>query len=435
MSLFDLPMGPADPSDGVSGMYYTKVEPTQAISTGAAFGSQNVEFIIQPAVNEWLVPSRSYFRLRVKVEGKNGDDSDYISIGATKGTTSTTIRENTFPAFGLCARLFNTCKFSIGGQAISAVNNNLPQVDAIHKRTTLSRTQLESSEGLYQALAADRKKQFLGEDAASVTTTTSELTWQPPLGIHDVPHALPASKFQWSFTANPNFVRDSLDGGDAVEIPTDNSATSGRVSVESMVLYACFVSGRAADDEKYSLNLKQFSAQTQQMSKANQSLQLKTFDVSQDTSALAFALQTTSNENKYGGKGLFRMSGTEQNKIARWYLQYDNKQYPAEQSEDFRDTTSNLMTQRWRDTQSQTGMYFSPGGPETEFDWLYKRGGYYYVNWPRTQSSATRVQANVQLSSGPVPTDDYDLLLFSLKSEAYLVRSGDGRVRKIEAAE
>ena len=444
-SLFDLPMAPTSPDHGVSSMYYSKVEPNQPIRQDSGFGGQRIEFSVNPATNEWLVPARSYFRLRLKIAAKNSSGDGYVSIGSTDAA------KQTFPAYGVCSKLFSQASLKIGGNQINSISSNLPQVDAMHKRITLSRSQLETSEGLYQSERVDRRAQFLaqvkqpdGAYAAS-TATSGEVVWSPPLGFSDVTHAVPASQYIWTFVANPNFARDALDGGDIAELSSKSTddgkafAEDAVVIVESMVLYACYVRGRDGSDEKYALNCKQINCQSLGMAASTaRNLQLRNFDVPSDTSALAIAFQSSNESNKFGGTSLYRVcadaQADQQTQLGRWYVSYDNSIYPQEQSEQVVDALNSFISQRYRDTQTQTGMYFSPGSPQTIDQWLRKTGSFYYVNWPRVQSTSTRVQVNADLPVNATTTT-YQCLLFSVSDQSFLVRTSDGKVRKVEVGE
>jgi len=255
---------------------------------------------------------------------------------------------------------------------------------------------------------------------------------------------VPASQYIWTFVANPIFARDALDGGDAEEL-TATSVDDGKfgadalVIVESMVLYACYVRGRDGSDEKYALNCKQISCQSLGMAASTaRNLQLRNFDVPADSSALAIAFQSSNESNKFGGTSLYRVcadaQADQQTQLGRWYISYDNSIYPQEQSEQVLDATNSYISQRYRDTQTQTGMYFSPGSPQTIDQWLRKTGSFYFVNWPRVQSTATRVQVNADLPVNATTTT-FQCLLFSVSDQSFLVRTCDGKVRKVEVGE
>lgn len=435
MSLFSLPIGPTTPSHGVSGQFYSKIEPSQPIRQDSGFGSQRIQFQINPASNQWFLPSRSYFRIRVNLQVRNGDDTGYVGINADIGGNSNQAAYQLYPAYGMASKLFSQCAFQVGSTTVSSIASNLPQVDALHKRTTLSRAQLDQSEGLYQSSRSDRLNQW---SRTYRSTTSYELCWTPPLGISDVQHALPPAQYLYTFVCNPQFGRDVVDGGDVAartqDIPPNTSADGYIFNVESMVFYACYVTGRDGSDEKFSLNLRQISCQALNMTPQSNALQLKNFDTSSDTSALALAFQLSADTNEYGGKSLFTIAGEndgEQKNLLRWFISYDNSIYPQEQSEQQVTDDNNWMTQRWRDSMSQTGLYFSPGGCETLYGWLEEAGSFYYINWPRIQSTATRVQVNAELNA----QNAFDCLLFTIADQSFLVRSQDSRVKKVELAE
>ena len=462
MSLFQLPVSPPAPDHGVSSMYMQKVEPNQPVAQSAQFGSQKLQFQINPAANEWFIPNRSYFRFRFSITQYSGAGGGApLPIGSAIDTTNNAlIQYRWVPAYGMCSRLFNGCNFYVGSTLVSSINSNLPQVDSIHKRTTLSRTQLDSSDGLYQSDPKKRLAQLFGIDAEDIvsltpiapattvaalpgsaaTQTEFEIVWSPPLGVMDIAHGMPSGQYRWEFNGNPNFARDVADGLDLAErVNAVNAvaqvADTYLFTVQSMVLYACYARGPSGEDTKFALNLRQIRVQTQDLVTGSTALQLKNFDVDADTSALALAFQGSSvngtGNNRYGGAGLFKIGASDQKNLQRWYIAYDNSVYPPEQNEDLFSATEALISQRYRDTHTQTGMIYSPGGAEALFQWLSESGPYYLVNWPRVQGTATRVQINAQLSSAT----QFSVLLVSISEQSYLIRTSDGKVRKVEMGE
>jgi len=452
MSLFQLPMAPPSPDHGVSSMYMQKVEPNQPLREDAGFGSQKIQFQINPAANEWFVPNRSYFRIRFEVKVVNDPGNGFVPIGAevvTGGADATKAEYRWVPAYGMCSRLFNGCNFYVGSTLVSSISSNLPQVDTVHKRTTLSRTQLETTEGFYQSSPSARLGQLLGiadpgaesldgagaPALANATATTFETVWSPPLGISDIAHGMPSGQYRWEFNGNPTFAKDVCDGlGQGERAP----GVDYQFTMRGMVLYACFARGPSGEDTKFALNMKQIRVQGAQLSDTanNTSLQLKNFDVEPDTSALAIAFQGTASNvsgvNQYGGPGLFKIGAAGQQKnLQRWYLSYDNAVYPPEQNEDLYGGTAAQIQQRYRDNMTQTGMIYSPGGAETLDQWLRQVGPYYLVNWPRVQGTATRVQVNAQLPT----TEAAQVLLISISEQSFLIRTSDGKVRKVEIGE
>lgn len=72
MSLFNLPSRPAVPFNGVSGAQIERLETTQGLQfRSESFASQRIEFRwTAGSANYWYVPSRSYLRMRIKLELK-----------------------------------------------------------------------------------------------------------------------------------------------------------------------------------------------------------------------------------------------------------------------------------------------------------------------------------------------------------------------------
>jgi len=517
MSLFNLPKGPEDLSGGIAGMYYEKIEAVSAVPrTTDQFKNRRMTFQFTPAADTWWIPSRSFFRIRVKTSltqkpGVQNSLQHYGQDGAAlPGLQTTNIPDqvlgetfamgienfnNITPALGFGDQMFQAAQFQIGGTTVCNVESHYQQIALMRKRLSMSQPMLQQDTGLYQSNAQQRLAAYRGQahDIESVREATNsaiiirylnyvqagqplpnvqpasessdyQFMYQPPLPIFDVDHAMPASKYTFHLQGNPTMDTDMYtDQSDVtfegvgsnnlmgyynrIEFATD--VFDAKASDIEMVFYACMARGPDGSDVKFALNLQPLTALTEVIpTSTSGDLQLN-FETHPDTTALIFGIQ---GQDESEGKGNGRSSliasidpffhsrgAADGHNLTRWYVQYDGRLYPPEQNEDKFEENIHFLTQRYTDTVTQTGLIYESGGCESFHQWWLEYGPYYYMNWPRTMSTATRVQIFLSLqrafslnTGNPIARN---LVLFTKKQESWLIRTSDARVRRVEGNE
>lgn len=265
-----------------------------------------------------------------------------------------------------------------------------------------------------------------------------EMIWQPPLSLFNIDKALPAGQYRLLLNPKPasQFQLDAVESSDVNKVA--GAAGDFVFEVDNMYMYIQTVLSDRVDDLTYFLSLDQIRCQTDQI-RAGTSLQQRFFDVSPSTYALAFALQDQAISNdtrRSASKFKIRSSalhgqGQDLN-ISRLFLNYGgvNKPQPDADPDFFSDPTVNYLSQLYATTNLYSGMYFNPGGAESEEDWR-ERGPYYFYQWPRDGSSeSTRVTCNFQLNPA-VPVDTGNVLLFDLSHKVVRVTIKQGRVIEV----
>ena len=254
-----------------------------------------------------------------------------------------------------------------------------------------------------------------------------EVTWIPPLNLFKILHALPPNlKFELVLTPQTSSVyqkyaiESALGLGDKVP----NLATTGTPSVGSnfkfnivdMYLYANVVEGPRFDSGTFLLDLEQTRCQSQKIDAPD--LSQKQFEVSPSAYALTVAYDdirsgtnTMVPSSKFKAFNAGLTAGDEELKLTRWYIQYAGRSTPSpDASPEFKDGTDNT-TQRYIDSQLQTGSYYNVGGSETIQD-FHDRGSYYYNAFPKDAGDrSTRVVVNQQFE-GTVNWANLRVLLF-----------------------
>lgn len=154
--------------------------------TGDNFAKTDIRIPFLVAGNRWWIPSRSYLRMRFNItELKPG------------------CFDNLAPALGFAANMFQSAEFSIRGQVVSRISDNLPQIDQLIKRTTLSDSWMKSagsSADFQQAGWDERHAALFGVKSARYLSTLTAQALRPHTVWDDMqyrPHeALVATAFQ-----------------------------------------------------------------------------------------------------------------------------------------------------------------------------------------------------------------------------------------------
>lgn len=156
----------------------------------------------------------------------------------------------------------------------------------------------------------------------------------------------------------------------------------------------------------------------------------------------------------------------ETNQLQSWYVSYDGKQYPSEHSQQDTSITTTtasekkiLLKQRWLDTITQNGTFYTANQGESYYNWL-QNGPYYFMTWPRQgTANATRLIMNLTFKNRPNAASDEEkrvlhkfgsqedgqpgsqgetdmqsgrVLLFYNHPTAFLIRTRDSRVVQVE---
>jgi hypothetical protein len=285
------------------------------------------------------------------------------------------------------------------------------------------------------------------KDNTSRTMTEFEITWQPPLSIFKIGHALPSMRCE--LVLNPQtastYKKYAIQSVLASKIPNLNSAgvapSTGaqfQFEVKDMYMYVNTVEGPRYDNGTYLLDLEQTSCMSEKIT-TNQFAQ-RNFDVSPSTYALSAAYQDVrAGTDTRCSPSQFRsynvaITATQELRLNRFFISYAGMQFPSpDASPDFTPTLDHTV-QRYIDTQMYSGAYYDTGGAETIEQW-HERGAYYYFSCPRDGTDrSTRVTVNSQFTGGEgaPDIDNMRLLLFAHSKQIARIRVVDGRVVDIQ---
>ena len=255
-----------------------------------------------------------------------------------------------------------------------------------------------------------------------------ELSWQCPLSIFKVDHALPTGRYE--LILNPltatTYQKAAIESLYADKDP----AVDFKFVVNDMYLYNATVDGKRTDDISYLLDLTQTRCQSTEIRTAGFSQ--KPFDVSPSTFALSVAYQdtrvseTTYLQTKFKSYNAAGNAAQELG-LRRFYINYAGEQKPSPDADPNFSPGTDYIIQKYVETLFNNGAYYDSGSAESLADWQ-KRGAYYYFNWVRDGTdNSTRVTVNNEfVSTGDLASTK--VLLFDHSKQYIRVTIQNGNV-------
>lgn len=261
-----------------------------------------------------------------------------------------------------------------------------------------------------------------------------ELTWQPPLSVFKIDHALCAGKYE--LILNPQTssvyqlaaVESSLVSGNKVP------DTDYKFSVKDMYMYVNVVEGERVDNLTYLLDLESVNCQSDEII-AGTGFTQKNFDIQPSTYALSVAYQdkrvnsdTRLSASKFKSYDLATTKQDQELGLNRFYISYAGQQKPSPDADPKFDTNVDNTTQRYLETQLASGAYFDLGGAET-IEEYHDRGSYYHFKFPKDATdNSTRVIVNQQFRESPT---SMRALLFNHYRQTARIVIAEGQVKDV----
>lgn len=271
-----------------------------------------------------------------------------------------------------------------------------------------------------------------------------ELTWQPPLSLFKISHALPSGKYE--LVLNPQTSSsyqkraiESVLGKASKEPVLPGSAADPakfRLNVVDMYLYCSTVEGPRSDDITYLLDLEQTRCQSEKIDTT--SFQQKNFDISPSTYSITVAYQDLrAGEHTAISASKFKSyeagptpSVSQELKLERFFINYAGQNLSSPDADPSFVAGTDYTVQRYVESQIYSGGYFDTGGVETIEEW-HDRGAYYYFAWPRDGvDRSTRCTVHQQFNGADVA--NMRCLLFDHSKQVARVKVQDGRVVDVQ---
>ena len=418
-------------NDGVVKPQYRQVNCQKSIE-GASFASGQQSFRFNVSGSTWWDPTKTYFSFRMALR-------DNLALGITGA-------DGFAPAMGLISNLYQSCELRMGGKVVQRISQFMPQCDALINRATRSGYWLKNfggSTNFWNSSYTERTQVGSAVPGNIGNTVYFELCWKVPLMLfHTCDKYLPSGDYEIVLNPQPETVYRILAFESDTTLPT---GTATNLSISRIHLNVATVEGPRMDNGKYALSLDHIECQSNKL--LSQNLSQTNFSVSSATKALVVAYQDNrintgvmsgskftisedANPLTAGKSPLLRLGAA---KLTRLYVQYDGLQRPSPDADPRLDSdTGGLptghfeLTERYYETQAETGMINDEAGPENLEEWL-ERGPYYYFNWNRdSRSGATRVVVNQEFSSaGAVSYGNVLLFSISETSAEITIRNGE----------
>jgi len=211
-SIFDLPTKDSDLSStnqGMADVYYDQIQSLKGIgdtdSNKEKFGTETYIYRWQMDAGSWWVPSRSYFKIRVKLAKANGNQLD--------------LTDDIAPMMGCASGLFNKISYKILNRTVSELSQFIPQIDAYKKRINKSGQWMRdvgAAANFYQSSFQDRQNQVIDNDLVGQFHRTAINRFGSVRNLFAAGRINGANRLQiQAFTANRE-IRFLANGGAAV---------------------------------------------------------------------------------------------------------------------------------------------------------------------------------------------------------------------------
>jgi hypothetical protein len=255
-----------------------------------------------------------------------------------------------------------------------------------------------------------------------------EMTWQPPLSIFKIDHAMPAGKYE--LVLNPQtaseYKKRAIESLNADKVP--GALGQFDVQIDDIYLYVATVDGVRADNVSYLLDLKDTRCQVDTITQSN--FQQKNFDVSPSTYALTTCFQDerAGNLTQYSASK-FKLVNNGELQLNRLFVNYAGQNKPSPDADPKFDVALDHTTQRYVDSMLNSGAYFDCGGAET-IEEYHERGSYNYFSWPRDGTDrSTRVNVHFGFANAVA---NARVLLFDHSHQSATIQVRDGHVVSVD---
>ena len=339
--------------------------------------------------NTAWVPSRSYFRIGVRLQGP-------LAVPP--------VLANQIAFANFCpGNLFDNCLFLAGGQDVSSIVNYAPQAHACKYRLKKSGAWLSTIGKDAFGISSNyqhRRNQAatdgdLGVDAGHNLPLDDHgqnivyFMYQPPIGISDHSKPIGAGEYRYQFNPNTNYKTA------CVESTVLKAAGTFDFIVDTMELYIYTQKMDISPTGTDVLQLMEHQVQSKTLSGAGE-FNLD-FSIPTSTKAITVFVQSnTAGTDTRVPPSNFKCIAGQDVTLQSLQLTYSNITKPPTRWTSEYNVNTNKLQQRYLDTQIESGQAFSSGGSETFKQW-YDSGPIYHYSWLRDKddrSSQLQLQIN-----------------------------------------
>lgn len=217
--------------------------------------------------------------------------------------------------------------------------------------------------------------------------------FQPPIGLFSTDSVLPAGSYKMSLQPRSNTI------GGVQSLTKTNAGFNLDVS-EIQFFMSVFRTEKEFDNGEYYLGLEEFNIQQKSVSPAGGQTS-HNFTVPASTIGIGvFAQSISAGTTALVPPSVFNDETKSLNDLRHIQLTYANISKPQTDFDSEFSTTSQMMTQRYIDTQIHSGLYHLSS--ETFDDWL-ARGPLYYYSWIKSANDrSTELQLTATYNNSPV---------------------------------
>lgn len=132
-SIFDLPTSLSVQSNSAYANY-RQMAPHRDVTGTKAFSLGPINFRFQTGSSVYVVPNRSYIRMRLKLGRKVGEQVFPLKMST-----------NIAPNINMGHHMFQNCEWRIGDKTVSRISDFVPQIGALHQRLNTSKNWRETT--------------------------------------------------------------------------------------------------------------------------------------------------------------------------------------------------------------------------------------------------------------------------------------------------
>ena len=351
--------------------------------TGTSFTQGVIDFDFSIGGKTVFIPSRSYFRIGVKLTGPEGDPP-------------TKANDVTFA--NMCpGNLFDNVAFYAGGQNASGIVNYAPQAHTCAYRlkksgawlTTVGKDAYGIQPNYTRRLeksSSDGEGNYLDASDESIVY----FMYQPPIGIMEHSKPLGSGDYRFQFNPNSKYKKSCVQSTTSKEHPA-----AFDFEVQSMELYICTEKMDVAPTGTDLLHLMEHHVQSKTIGSAGENN--FDFTIPPSTKAISIFVQSSvTGANTIVPPSSFKCVTSQELSLQSIQLTYANiTKPPTRWTSEINDNTNKLQ-QRYLDTQIESTQAFSSGGCESFKEWA-ESGLLLHYNWARDasdRSTQLQIQAN-----------------------------------------
>ncbi len=290
-----------------------------------------------------------------------------------------------------------------------------PPTDAIGAGMTVTQVSVAAIAATDQA--------FIRKVNQTPRKQTVYIMWVPPIGIFDSDRPLGSGDYRLSLNPYSNYKRTCVQ---ALEDLTPGTGFDFEVEDLSFFPYITRTNMPTSGIDK--LELSEIYVQTKSVTN-NKTNQIEVTVPPSTYSICVFVQANSATSNTKNPPSVFKALDRSDERLKNLQISYANVNKPSTNWSSDYSTTENYMTQRYHDTQCESGMIYNDGGGETFPEWL-ERGPYYCYSFLRDASDRS-THCNVNMSYENLQTDT-TIFVCALYRRVAEISYQSGRVTSVQ---